>query len=274
MFSIESDESRHQAGHIMLNELIWSSKVSLLGFELSGEMATPVPEESPFRDSDLVQQHTAFQSTIQQSLLSPEKFDNLIDPMTDDDESSTALLEEGLTAAINAESSHSIGSDHLITLIYYNVFRGLSKNIQALKLDLNLMRRRDYQSPFITGEIDLSTLAPDFQPTLIQRTHPHHPCFDIFPDAVVRDNAIRSWAKGLPYGFLCTNLAGRRSWHEIELPARHSCILWGDADNADNWEVTEAFADRWPYLVKGAFRLQAATNKWRALRGERPISFA
>lgn len=274
VFSLDGEQPKSISGHIMLSELIRSSKLSLLGSDLNGETTAHAPQESLFQDLSVDGQYDAFQSTIQQSLLSPEQFDNLIDPTTNDDASNSALLEARLTNTIHTSSSNNLGSDHLITLIYYNVFRGLSKNIQALKLDLNMMRRKDYQSPFITGDIDLSTLAPDFQPTLIQRTFPHHPCFDIFPDAVVRDNAIKNWATDMPYGFLCTNLAGRRNWHEIELPARHSCVLWGDADNADNWEVTEAFATRWPFLVEGAYRLEAATNKWRALRGEGPISFA
>ncbi|KAK5048483.1 hypothetical protein LTR84_005573 [Exophiala bonariae] len=274
VFSLDGEQSNHKSGHIMLSELIRSSKLSFHSPDSNGDRASYASQETMFQDLNIDGQYEAFQSTIQQSLLSPEQFDNLINPAVNDDESNSALLEARLNSTINAGPSTYLGSDHLITLIYYNVFRGLSKNIQALKLDLNLMRRKDYQSPFITGDYDLSTLAPDFHPTLIQRTFPHHPCFDIFPDAVVRDNAIKNWATDLPYGYLCTTLAGRRNWHEIELPARHSCVLWGDADNADNWEVTEAFASRWPYLVQGAYRLEAATNKWRALRGERPISFA
>jgi len=217
---------------------------------------------------------SSFVNPTPQGLPGPESFSNPLDAVSNSSALGPAMLDQNASMYHNGPLLYPPTSDHIITLIYYNVFRGLSKNIQALQLDLKLMRTKDYQSPFITGDIDLSTLPADFQPTLIQRTIPHHPCFDIFPDAVVRDNAITNWASQLPFGHLCMNLAGRSFWQEIELSQRQGCILWGAADCADNWEVTEAFVARWPYLVKGAYRLQAATNKWRWMRGEQPLWFA
>lgn len=274
VFSISMEEPSHKRGGIFLNDLIQSSKLSLHGSDFSEDSSTHSSPKSLGHALHIDPGCSPFQQIIQQPLRRPERLDYLLDPSSDDNHSNDALFDESITYCNDGRGLCPLGSDHLITLIYYNVFRGLGRNIQALKLDHTLMRTNDYQSPFITGDIDLSTLAPDFQPTLIQRTIPHHPCFDIFPDAVVRDNAISNWAADLPYGHLCINLAGRRKWNEIELPARNSCILWGASDNADNWEVTEAFASTWPYLVKGAYRLQAATNWWRAMRGERPIWFA
>lgn len=274
VFPVSMEEPTHKSRRMFLNDLIQSSKLSLHGSDLSEDLARHSSPKSGGHAPHIDLGYIPVQHTIQQSLLSPERLDSLHDPCTDDDGSNDALLEESLVSCNDGQAFYPLTSDHLITLVYYNVFRGLSKNIRALKLDRTLMRTRDYQSPFITGDIDVSTLAPDFQPTLIQQTIPHHPCFDIFPDAVVRDNAIRNWAADLPYGHLCMNLAGRSNWNEIELPARLSCVLWGAADNADNWEVTEGFASMWPYLAKGAYRLQAATNRWRAMRGERPIWFA
>ncbi|OAG41048.1 hypothetical protein AYO21_04661 [Fonsecaea monophora] len=148
--------------------------------------------------------------------------------------------------------------DQLLNLMYYNVFRGLARNIRALNMEMHFMSSWASDSPFVTGQIDISTLPPDFQPTYLQRTVSHHPCFDIFPDPVVRDNAIEHW----------------HTWHEIDLALRHGCVLWGEPDVAESWEVTQGFADDWPFLVKGAFRLEAATNRYRALRGEPPIFFA
>ena len=166
--------------------------------------------------------------------------------------------------------------DELITLMYYNVFRGLGRNIRALNLDIQLMAAWEYDSPFVTGTVDISTLAPDFRPTYLQRTVSHHPCFDIFPDPVVRDNAIAYWyvEKNPLEGRLCMALAGRHTWHEIDLALKCGCILWGEPDVVESWEVTEGFHKDWPFLVKGAVRLEAATNVYRALRGEPPISFA
>ena len=192
-------------------------------------------------------------------------------------DSDPVLFEEGLIVERDLRYHTSIISaeDHLLNLMYYNVFRGLSKNIRALNLEMSLMGTWEYDSPFVTGKIDTSTLAPDFQPTYLQRTVSHHPCFDIFPDSVVRDNAIAYWYVGKRplEGRLCMALAGRHTWNEVDLALRHGCVLWGEPDVAESWEVTEGFATDWPFLIKGAVRLEAATNRYRALRGELPIFF-
>ena len=196
-------------------------------------------------------------------------------PLPDSD---AIRLEETLIKSQNFRVHTSIptAEDHLINLMYYNVFRGLSKNIRALKLDLRLMTSWKYDSPFVTGKVDVSSIAPDFQPTFLQRTVSHHPCFDIFPDSVVRDNAIAYWyVEQHPLeGRLCMALAGRHTWYEIDLALKCGWVLWGEPDVVESWEVTEGFAARWPFLVKGAVRLEAATNRYRALRGEAPIFFA
>ncbi|EXJ67762.1 uncharacterized protein A1O5_09108 [Cladophialophora psammophila CBS 110553] len=195
--------------------------------------------------------------------------------MTDSD---PVTFEENIIHAIDIRYHTFIPSpeDQLLNLMYYNVFRGLAKNIRALNLEMHLMASWASDSPFISGNIDTSTLAPDFQPTFLQRTVAHHPCFDIFPDSVVRDNAIEYWyvEKHPLEGRLCMAIAGRHTWHEIDLALKHGCVLWGEPDVTESWEVTQGFADDWPFLVKGAVRLEAATNRYRALRGEPPIFFA
>lgn len=196
-------------------------------------------------------------------------------PVSDSD---PVLFEEGLIVLWNVQCHTQIptAEDKLINLMYYNVFRGLTKNIRALNLDLQKMLTWGYDSPFVTGQVDISTLAPDFRPTYLQQTVSHHPCFDIFPDPVVRDNAIMYWYVDMNplEGRLCMALAGRYTWHELDLGIKRGCILWGEPDVAESWEVTEGFVKDWPFLVIGAVRLEAATNRYRALRGDPPIFFA
>ncbi|KIX99814.1 uncharacterized protein Z520_04450 [Fonsecaea multimorphosa CBS 102226] len=193
-------------------------------------------------------------------------------------DSDPVMFEESIIHATDIRYHTFIPSpeDELLNLMYYNVFRGLAKNIRALNLEINFMASDAADSPFITGRVDSSSLAPDFQPTYLQRTVSHHPCFDIFPDSVVRDNAIEHWyiEKHPLEGRLCMALAGRHTWHEIDLALKHGCVLWGEPDVTESWEVTQGFADDWPFLVKGSVRLEAATNRYRALRGEPPIFFA
>ncbi|OQU95598.1 hypothetical protein CLAIMM_01782 [Cladophialophora immunda] len=167
-------------------------------------------------------------------------------------DSDPVVFEESIIHAVGIRYHTFIPSpeDQLLNLMYYNVFRGLAKNIRALNMEMHFMASWASDSPFITGKIDTSTLAPDFQPTYLQQTVSHHPCFDIFPDSIVRDNAIDHW----------------HTWHEIDLALKHGCVLWGEPDVTESWEVTQGFADDWPFLVKGAVRLEAATNRYRALR--------
>lgn len=219
----------------------------------------------------------AFETTVLQSNLNNVELAKLAQGDSAEAKSDAVLLEESLIRSLDMPSPYRLPVDHLLNLVYYNVFRGLSRNTRALHLDIGRMTSREYSSPFLSGGIDATRIAPDFQPTLWQRTIPHHPMFDIFPDPVLRDHAIEFWAQAdvpVPEGRFGMALAGRNTWQDVELPLRHGCVLWGEPDRLENWEVTEGFVQTWPCLVKGAFRLEAATNAWRAVRGEDPISFA
>ena len=163
--------------------------------------------------------------------------------------------------------------DHLLSLMYYNVFRALTTNVRLLNLDTYLMHTDAYPSPFITGTAYTRPIPPHLQPTQLQRTVPHHPCFDIFPDPVVRDHGIRN-THLLPHGTLCMTLAGRNTWFENERSMRSGLVIWGAPEDANSWEVTEGFIANWGWLVKGSLMLQYSTNRWRAVRGERAIFFA
>ena len=232
--------------------------------------------QSPQRHLRLLQSWCRkFEKTMQKSGLISVETD---DEGTSNTDSDAVRFEEGLIKIGDFRYHTSIPSpeDQLLNLMYYNVFRGLVKNIRALNLDIKLMATWEYDSPFVTGKVDISTLAPDFQPTYLQRTVSHHPCFDLFPDSVVRDNALEYWyiEKRPLEARLCMALAGRHTWHEIDLALKCGCILWGEPDVVESWEVTEGFARDWPFLVKGAVRLEAATNGYRLLRGEPPIFFS
>jgi hypothetical protein len=68
-------------------------------------------------------------------------------------------------------------------------------------------------------------------------------------------------------------LAGRHTWHQIELASRWGCIAWPEPDVMGSWEVTDGLAKWRSFLVKGAIRLEVATNRCRPLRGELPAFF-
>jgi hypothetical protein len=186
-------------------------------------------------------------------------------------------FEELLLESIDRRRLYPLSSDHLLSLIYYNVFRALVSNMRLLNLDLELMERDDYQSPFLeldsgTCSIDLNSIPSDFQPTLIQRTVPHHPRMDIFPDPVVRDNIILNQKKFEDYPF-CMAVIGHDTWHEDDPSQRAGMVVWAEPWNVRSWEITDGFLTKWSWILKGAEELESATNSWRRKRGLHPLAF-
>jgi len=48
-------------------------------------------------------------------------------------------------------------------------------------------------------------------------------------------------------------------------------LCWGDPWDIENYEITERHLRRWWRLHRGCEALFRGTNRWRALRGERPL---
>jgi Domain of unknown function (DUF3425) len=193
---------------------------------------------------------------------------------TNQERSTTVSFEELFLKYLKQTDLYRLpADDSLLSLMYYNVFRALVTNVWLLGLDTQLMHTDDYPSPFISGSASTQHIPPHLQPTLLQRTVPHHPCFDIFPDPVVRDQGIRN-THLLPHGTLCMTLAGRNTWFENERSRRSGLVVWGPPEDSNSWEVTEGFVTNWGWLVKGSLMLQYSTNRWRAVRGEPAIFFA
>lgn len=198
------------------------------------------------------------------------------------DTEATKTFEESFLPYLDPTSLYRLpGDDHLLSLMYYNVFRALVANVQLLGLETKLMHMEEYPSPFVPNPVnyryrsanDLTKIPPHLRPTQMQLTVPHHPCFDIFPCPAVRDNAILGVSM-LPHGTLCMTLAGRNTWNENERDRRNGFVVWGAPEDADSWEVTPGFLRNWRYLVRGSKMLEDSTNRWRRKRGESEILFA
>jgi hypothetical protein len=52
---------------------------------------------------------------------------------------------------------------------------------------------------------------------------------------------------------------------------RNGFVLWGDPFREESWEVTPGFLRKWPWAVEGCEKLIQSTNRWRMLRGDKPI---
>ena len=179
---------------------------------------------------------------------------------------------------VKRDMAYRLPADHLLSLIYYNVFRAFALNIQQLGLSFDGMCLDEYQSKFPTMSPDdpsLALLPPGLRPTDLQCLQPHHPMWDIFPDPVLRDNIIAYGEDNFDDVELCLQIFGDgSSVSDDDTTNGSGFIAWSDPASCSGWEVTERFARNWSSFLKGAFELEASTNLWRARRGESTIQFA
>ncbi|KAE8394504.1 hypothetical protein BDV23DRAFT_147270 [Aspergillus alliaceus] len=172
-----------------------------------------------------------------------------------------------------AYQSYVLGSptsDHLLTLSKVNVFRAFASIMSTLGLyqDKGWMHD-DAISPFTTlrpGYVLPTSLPPTLRPTPTQQSIPHHPWLDFFPHPHMRDNLIRA-GETFDDEQLCVDIMG--FWDM----STESCglLVWGDPQDLNSWEVSEAFIRKWPWVLWGCRDLLVSTNRWRALRGEKLI---
>lgn len=177
----------------------------------------------------------------------------------------------------------SISADRLLTLIYLNVFRGLSWNIQILGLDAELMCVDDYPSPFLpcspTASSSITKLPAGLRPTSLQESIDHHPYIDIFPCPQMRNNIIQISLNDEEEERLCVDLMGLSGGiSEEERPVggenRVGVTVWGDPWDIRNWEISSYMVDKWPQMFIGCLELQTATNRRRVARGWKALYFA
>lgn len=175
--------------------------------------------------------------------------------------------------------AYPLPADHLISLVYYNVYRAMIRNVELLGLDLNLMYTDDYPSPFTpcsqTATSAIRRLPISLEPTELQKTMAHHPQWDIMPDPVVRDNILRYGEENIDDVELCLDMvggAGELGGVSGDTQEQTGLIIWGEPWDVDGWEVTEAFAKKWGFMLRNA-PITLSTNRWRIARGEDPLDF-
>jgi len=88
----------------------------------------------------------------------------------------------------------------------------------------------------------------------------------IVPFPAMRDNLILNDGK-FDEDDLCCDLVGGlyEGFNDVE---SRGIMVWGEPWSADGWEVSEGFAKKWGFLLKGCGDLIEATNRWRQRRGE------
>jgi hypothetical protein len=165
---------------------------------------------------------------------------------------------------------------HLPFLVQYNIYKALQRNAEILGV---VAEYYDYEgiSPFTKDGPTLGAISPlvanewpvNLQPTQLQRSIQHHPWIDVFPWPTFRDNLLQAFE----HPDLCDEdeLCRDVIEHE-ELNNEPILIVWGDAWDPRNWEVTSEFLKKWGWLLIGCEGVLGPTNYWRAKRGESPIT--
>lgn len=197
--------------------------------------------------------------------------------------------------------SYCLLSDHLLHLIHFNVLRGLSYNKKFLQPcafskcsstpSITLKRIL----PHIPDESILRALRlpENLTPTSLQLSCRHSSWIDVFPFPEMRDNLIR-YEDYFSHAEFLTDVLGNLiscmdsscdsparmanalpgSKDHDDAPDRRGLILWGEPYQRESWEVTPGFLRKWWWVVKGCGGLIDSTNRWRTVRGERPLRMA
>jgi len=161
----------------------------------------------------------------------------------------------------------SLSVDHkLFVLIQYNALQGAMTNMSIL---LHLYNRplecwADYYTEDLPTPPDNAPTSLQF--TYLQKTVSHESWIDIIPYAVMRDNILRN-QDSLDTDALCDDFLGGMYEGLSEVQSR-GMILLGESWSEDGWEISEGFARKWSFLLKGCGDLMESTNRWREVRGE------
>ncbi|KAH7136941.1 hypothetical protein B0J13DRAFT_609758 [Dactylonectria estremocensis] len=165
-----------------------------------------------------------------------------------------------------------LSADHkLITLVQYNVLRGMITNILILSLQDFISTDCGYNLKIPPLPYAPPSPPANFKPTQIQQTIQHGVWIDMIPSPEFRDNLILN--QHLYDGDdLCDDLVGGLYEGFDDVNVR-GMMLWGDPWFEDGWEMSEGFVNKWGFLLKGCKRMVESTDRWRERRGEGRLVF-
>lgn len=161
-----------------------------------------------------------------------------------------------------------LSADHcLITLVQYNVVRGIIMNLMILS-------RTDQLPTGCIGSMGIpqleatpsSQIPPDLRPTALQVSAPHPFWIDAVPFPGVRDNMILM-AGQYDSDALMFDL-GRGIYDGFDDTQRRGFLVWRDPWSAAGWEVSDGFVKKWGFLLTGCTNFLESSNYWREARGE------
>ncbi|KAI1324105.1 hypothetical protein F5Y16DRAFT_412219 [Xylariaceae sp. FL0255] len=165
-----------------------------------------------------------------------------------------------------------LSADHqLLVLTQYNALRGAMTNFAIL----GLLERLPLECGAVLYVEDFppaaTVLPPSLQETWLQQTTPHDTWIDVLPSPTMRDNRyvsiLLAYLDFIDEDEFCEDMMGGlyEGYNEIDLKG---IMLWGDPWSETSFEVTQGFANKYPFLLRGCHALIEASNRYREERGE------
>lgn len=183
---------------------------------------------------------------------------------------STSSLSFGSGSRSRSRTPFSRDELHLPNL-EMNLLRGAMTIAKRLEID-SVIWQLDGQSPFFGAEQSFSHLPASLRPTLVQRSTPHHPVFDILPWPSVRDRLIMVFAQ--PEDIRPPNARSATAMldfaYDFEDSAEGVRIYGDDPFSSDNWEVGEQLFRNWWWALNS--EVIARSNELRRERGARLLA--
>lgn len=168
-----------------------------------------------------------------------------------------------------------LSSDHLITLLQYNVLRACLANqilVSALCPELNSGHNECEDSLMHVSPGPVPGVLPQsLQPTHLQQTIPHESWVDIIPDPIWRDNLLMNLGQFDEDQLWSDTIGGLFEGFPHSEIEHRGVIVWSSPWHLSGWEMSEGFWHRWGWTMKGCHEMIASTNRWRELRGEEPL---
>ncbi|CAG9987890.1 unnamed protein product [Clonostachys byssicola] len=169
-----------------------------------------------------------------------------------------------------------LSSDHLMILIQFNVMRAVAFNkrlLSALEPDGIFYNYTPGILRVLPTLVNVQQLPTSLHPTKTQSIIPHGGWIDIFPHPTWRDNFIQAEGRFNEYD-LCSDILGGLFQGELAAECeRRGIVVWSPPWDFNGWELSEGFVRKWGWSIKGCNDVLEATNKWRLLRGEKPLAF-
>ncbi|KAJ5744350.1 hypothetical protein N7533_009220 [Penicillium manginii] len=211
------------------------------------------------------------------------------------------------TPAYQPQMTPSPQADFLLSLVQFNVYRGLYDNKLTLSRSVDsLLPGHDPVSfdtafPGVFQIISRAETPSSLALTELQAGIIHAPWIDLIPFRQMRDVLIQQQShydhiallldilgnvpdleplsssdvfpalQNDPKRYTTLSLENIEEDEDEMTSSRAGFIIWGDPSDENNWEITPGFLRKWSWIMKGSEYLIRSSNKWRAFRGEEPM---